>query len=158
MKKTICLILALVLTLGCLSGLCAAKGAVFADVPESFWGYDAISAAFDAGLVKGKSTAADGRMNYAPNDMMTRAEFVTTLLRLFYAEEAAKAQSGAKWWTGYYDLAKAKGVLKDGELDGGDLDKPMTREEMALVIHRTAPTLKAYEGTKRASTGASALA
>lgn len=68
---------------------------------------------------------------------MTRAELLTAVLRAVYPDEAAKVQNApGQWWLGYYNLALNYGLLYSGKLDDGAMDRPMNRQEMAMVLVR----------------------
>ena len=112
----------------------------FKDVPSSHWAYTAIYEMGKKGLFAGKSTNADGSANFAPNDTMTRGEFVTVVVRALYNEElqAQSAVAGSPWWYASYVVAVDQGLLKESELDNGDLNKVMNRQEMAMVLSRAA--------------------
>lgn len=64
------------------------------------------------------------------------------LTRWLFGDEldAMSAVPGAPWWKNNYTLALQNGLLKDKELDG-DLDKAMSRQEMAVVLARAAQGL-----------------
>lgn len=147
MKKVLCLALAMALALSLApSALAATDTLTFSDVPATHWAYDEITEMTAQGLFTGKSAAVDGVAKFAPNDTMTRAEFVTVVTRMIFGEELAARENpaGAPWWRKYYDIAVENRILNAGELDGGNLDRPMTRQEMALVIGRAAQGFDYY--------------
>jgi len=142
MKKKLKMILTCTLALAILvtATLTAAsqsKIKSFSDVPKNYWGYQTIMDMTKLGLFKGTTEAVNGVATFSPEKTMTRAEFITVVLRAAYPVEAGKVTNTAGvWWKGYYDLALKKSLLAIYELDSGDLNKPMTREEMAMVLVR----------------------
>lgn len=133
-------ITALLLTLTLCSSLMVtalAKTITFSDVPASYWGHKNIMQMTKDGLFKGTTEPVNGVGTFDPEKTMTRAEFVTSVLRAVYPEQAAEVQNVAgKWWLGYYHMALKYGILFTGELDNGAMDKPMSRQEMAMVLVR----------------------
>lgn len=120
---------------------CTASGASalsFSDVPSSHWGYSAISKMTQRGLFSGTSEPVNGVGTFSPDAPMTRAAFITVMTRELYPNDLNNASSGNKWWSPYYDVALKNGLLNKNDLDKGDLDKAMTREEMAMVLVRSA--------------------
>ena len=139
MKKNLIRALALTLTLLMLfvTFITAASSITFSDVPKEHWGYNTITKMTEAGLFKGTTEPIDGVGTFSPDKAMTRAEFIAVALRAVFTEEAKTIKNGEnKWWDNYYFVALTKGLLKGDELDNGELDKPMTREEMAMVLVR----------------------
>lgn len=114
----------------------------FSDVPTSHWGHKDIMAMTNKGLFSGTKAPVNGVGTFAPSKTMSRAEFVTVVMRALYNDELSKMpSSGGQWWGNSYDLALDKGILKSNELDQGDLTKSMSRQEMALVLVRAAEQL-----------------
>jgi len=109
----------------------------FSDVPRSYWGYDTIMEMTKSGLFQGVKEVVNGVGEFAPEKTMSRAEFITVCLRALYPSEAAKIVNEAgDWWRGYYNLAVEKKLLFSDELENGAMNKPMTRQEMAMVLVR----------------------
>ena len=137
MKKRI---VALLLALALCSSLMVtafAETITFSDVPASYWGHKNIMQMAKDGLFKGTTEPVNGVGTFDPEKTMTRAEFVTSVLRAVYPEQAAEVQNIAgKWWLGYYHMALKYGILFAGELENGAMDKPMSRQEMAMVLVR----------------------
>ncbi len=139
MKQILTKIGLVFITLACLStAVCGAAGVIsFSDVPAEYWGYKTIMEMTEAGIFKGTTEPVNGVGIFSPEKVMTRAEFITASLRAIYPEEAKSiGNDSTKWWNGYYAFALQKGIVNTGELDGGDLDKPMSREEMAMIMAR----------------------
>ena len=115
----------------------AANVTAFSDVPSEFWGYKTIMDMTENGIFKGTEEPVNGIGVFSPDKIMTRAEFITASLRAMFPEEAKDiAVDPAKWWKGYYTFAIDKGIIKSSELGGGELEKAMTRQEMAMVMVR----------------------
>lgn len=110
----------------------------FSDVPETHWAHSAIMPMVQGGLFNGTTEPVDGVGTFEPDAPMTRAQFVTVLTRLLYAQRIAPAVNEGKWWQANYETALATGLLKAEELDGGALDQPMQRQEAAMVLVRAA--------------------
>lgn len=103
----------------------------FDDVSSSHWAYGTISDAVEAGLFVGTSDTS-----FSPDRTMTRAEFITVIVRALAPDMVDTSTAGA-WWQCYYDVALELGILQADELGGGDLEASMSRQEMALVLARS---------------------
>lgn len=110
----------------------------FSDVPQNHWGYSAITEMTSRGLFSGTTVPIDGVGTFEPENPMTRAAFITVITRELYPEDVKNAESGDKWWSPYYSVALEKGLITEAELDNGILDVPMTREEMSMILVRSA--------------------
>lgn len=111
-------------------------GQRFADVPESYWGYEFIESLAAEGLVQG---SGDG--NFYPENNVTRAEFVQMIVNMTgdakpetptafsdvaaddWYYEAVSIGSGAGYITGY----------PEGDFRPDDL---ISRQDMAVIIDR----------------------
>lgn len=111
----------------------------FADVPESHWAYQYIMYLAGNGFVKGKTETS-----FAPDETITRAEFVTILARMS-GDTLPAAYSGSftDIFSGsFYEQAVAWGVSA-GLINGtSELtfspDDPILRQQMAALIVRYA--------------------
>ena len=114
----------------------------FSDVPSNHWAAQPIMEMTEQGLFSGTTAPVNGVGTFAPDATMTRGAFLTVLTRWLFGDEldAMSAVPGAPWWQNNYTLALQNGLLKDKEL-GGDLDKAMNRQEMAVVLARAAQGL-----------------
>ena len=114
----------------------------FSDVPSDHWAAQPILEMTEQGLFSGTTAPVNGVGTFAPDATMTRGAFLTVLTRWLFGDEldAMSAVPGAPWWKNNYTLALQNGLLKDKELDG-DLDKAMSRQEMAVVLARAAQGL-----------------
>ena len=110
----------------------------FTDVPEGYWAYDAIQYVYGEGLMAGTSGSA-----FSPEGTTTRGQIVTILWRLSGSpvvnylmdfddvDPAAYYAEAIRW-------ATAEGVA--GGYGGGVFgpDDPITREQLAVMLHRYA--------------------
>ena len=109
----------------------------FADVmDENAWYYDAVYAAWDAGLMNGV-----GEGLFAPNATLDRATLATVLYREA-DEPAAKGTASftdiaeGQWYTDAVNWAAEQGVV-NGYPDGTFRpEAPITRQEMATMLYR----------------------
>ena len=111
----------------------------FVDVPEKAWYYKEVSAAFDAGLMNGRSETI-----FAPKENVTRAEIAAILARIDgadlsdtakYAASFPDVKAGA-WYVKYLGWAAEQGILK-GYTDGSvKPNAPVTRAELAVMMDR----------------------
>ena len=139
MKKMLSMALATVLALSLSVPAFAAGVKSFSDVPSNYWAYSYIMEMVDEGLFNGTTTPdKNGVGTFNPEGTMTRGAFITVISRYFWPEEVNNmpTQSGAKWWQNYYTVAVNHGILNKSELNNGNMDAAMTREEMAMVIAR----------------------
>lgn len=124
MKKLICLILTLaVLTVG----VCAA----WKDVPEDHWAADAITAMEKEGIVNG---FPDGLFH--PNDTLTRAQFLTMVVRVAAPEEVPEQDPNHDWWWNSLELAEGDGLLEhlSWEPSPASMNTSISRLEAAELL------------------------
>ena len=103
---------------------------------ENAWYYDAVYAAWDAGLMNGV-----GEGLFAPNATLDRATLATVLYREA-GEPAAKGTASftdiaeGQWYTDAVNWAAEQGVV-NGYPDGTFRpEAPITRQEMATMLYR----------------------
>ena len=110
----------------------------FNDVPEGYWAYDAIQYVYGEGLMAGTSGSA-----FSPEGTTTRGQIVTILWRLAGSpvvnylmdfddvDPAAYYAEAIRW-------ATSEGIA--GGYGGGVFgpDDPITREQLAVMLHRYA--------------------
>ena len=110
----------------------------FNDVPESYWAYDAIQYVYGEGLMAGTSGST-----FSPEGTTTRGQIVTILWRLSGSpvvnylmdfddvDPAAYYAEAIRW-------ATSEGIA--GGYGGGVFgpDDPITREQLAVMLHRYA--------------------
>lgn len=102
----------------------------FTDVSAGDWYYNAVMNAASKGLIQGT-----GGNNFAPAKQLTRAEFVTLIVRLVNGGEPANA-SGV-WYAKYYTYANAHNLLYRIPTDV-DVTGAIPRYEMAQMIYNSA--------------------
>jgi hypothetical protein len=136
MKKRIT---ALVLALALWVTLVPMAGAVstgYTDVPETHWAADSVRRATSLGLFQGV-----GNGKFGLGQTMTRAAFVTALVRLFNWEEVTPAKAtftdvGAwRWYYTAVETAAANGALTTSSKTFRP-QEAITREEMATMLVR----------------------
>lgn len=137
MKRILSILLLCTLLVGISSNLVYAS-TTFKDVPSTHWASSAINTMADQGLFVGKSKNPDGSLNFCPDDIMSRAEFITVVIRAFYSKDLENPEIvQIPWWNAPYVISLRKGILENKDLDNGDMEKAMTRQEMAMVLART---------------------
>ena len=95
------------------------SGQVFTDVPQSHWGFGAATNAYDLGIVNGI-----GNNQFAPDNLVTAAQFSTMVLRA--------ADTGEFDWQQATNLLIDQGVITAEEVETMDL---FTRGDMAKIIY-----------------------
>ncbi len=121
-------------------------GQRFADVPESYWGYEFIESLAAEGLVQG---AGDG--NFYPENNVTRAEFVQMIVNMTgdaMPESSASFSDVATddWYYEAVSIGSAAGYITgypEGDFRPDDL---ISRQDMAVIIDRVV-TAKGIEFT-----------
>ena len=121
----------------------------FSDVTESDWFYDAVTYAYENGLMDGV-----GMGLFAPNSETTRAQLVTILHRLA-GQPAPSGDSGfsdvetGTWYTDAVAWAAQNGIVNgvsDTQFAPGD---DITREQLAVILYRYA-TYQGYDVSQQA--------
>jgi len=117
----------------------------FWDVKPTDWYYTQVQAMVQRGLFAGKGPIDNGVGTFAPNDTMTKAEFVTVVARMFYKDDEINnfSSSGSVWWDKYYNACVSKGIFSEYEMAYDSMEKGMSREEMSFVAIRA---LRKIEG------------
>ena len=98
----------------------------FIDVKSDDWFADAVQYAVDNGLMNGTSANT-----FSPKNATTRGMIVTILYR--QAGSPAVESDKATWWSDARVWAMANGVS-----DGTNMDKKITREQLAAMLYRYA--------------------
>ena len=139
-------LLALLLALS----LCPAASGSYTDVPARHWAYADITAATQAGIFQGVSSGVFGL-----GQEMTRAQFVTALVRLFGWETVTPAApsysdcGAGRWFYSALETARANGALPEYATVFRPNDS-ITREEMTTMLVRAL----GYSGLAGAMSGA----
>lgn len=109
----------------------------FSDVNEDDWYYASITSMTGKGYFTGKGDIIDGVGVFAPNDTMTKAEFLTVVARILFDESKLEHSEGEAWWEPYYNALLKNEVITQQDISKPNITQPMTREEMALVAINT---------------------
>lgn len=135
-KHWIALALALTLCLGLALPAAAQGGSGYADIPEDHWSADSVERATDLGLFQGVGEGRFGR-----GEPISRAAFVTALVRLFDWEEISPEKPSFsdvtpdRWFYEAVETALANDALATAEHTFRPTDD-ITREEMASMLVR----------------------
>ena len=145
MKKLISLMLSLVMVCSMSVFVFAAPIKGFADVQKGHWAHDSIMEMVEQGIFAGTTAPdANGIALFSPDSTMTRAQFITLISRVcelsFWdsATEKEESKNYTLWYEADWHRCVKQGFLEESEFGGLDgMAKPITREEMALLISRT---------------------
>lgn len=121
-------------------------GLKYSDVYQTAWFYEPVMKMTSLGLFSGTSTPINGVGTFSPYSEMTRAEFLTTVLRYLYPEELTNPNVGKYWYSGNYKLGISKGMIKENEFTELAMNQPMTRQEMAMILVRACEKLGEQKG------------
>ena len=128
MKKILCgLITVIMLT----SSLSVSASTYFSDVKQGDWYYETVTEMTEKGLFEGK-----GNNLFCPDDTMTRAEFITVVLRIVFPDKSLSPLPGEPWWKPAYDLAVDRNIIYNTTYECSEqvFNAPMPRQEMANII------------------------
>ncbi len=130
-KKFSSIFLILALSISMLTPVLAAEVS-FHDLPPTHWAYSHVMKAAQAGWVSGV-----GNDRFEPESEVTGAEFITMIVRSFYADELGPAAS--VWYKPYVDVANQHNLLSDGTVDLNDtMERSLNRMEMAFIASSVA--------------------
>ena len=144
---------ALIAALALLLGLAAfapapAQAASFRDVPSGQWYTSWVDQASDRGLMSGFTDPATGRPTgcFGPDEPLTRAQVATVLWRMAGGPSSGRASFPDVERGSWYDAPVAwcvKAGVVTGYTSGPDRgrfrpDRPVTRQELATMVHRYA--------------------
>ena len=114
----------------------------FSDVRINDWYYIYVMACVQHGAIAGTTTPVNGIGTFNPGGKVTLSQFITVLTRLIAADkiDSSLAGSGVHWAMPNYSAAIDIGLIYSYEYSGSktDLDKALTREEMAVMLSRAA--------------------
>ena len=105
----------------------------FADVPDNYWGAEAVDFAVSRELFAGTSATT-----FSPNTAMNRAMIVTVLARF----EGVDTATGSTWYE-----AGQQWAMENGISDGSNMEQGLTREQLATMLYRYAQA-KGYDTTQ----------
>jgi hypothetical protein len=130
------------------------KGAIFADVPNSFWAYGDIENLNGLGYVSGYP---DG--TFEPNNNITRAEFVTIMDNVLKLTPNAMQittfsdVNASDWYYQSVQAAVYAGIVR-GNGDGSfQPNAPISRQEAAAILVQALGNAGAAETLMNAQTG-----
>lgn len=138
-KRIVCSALACILAVSLSAPAFAASSITFSDVPESHWAHDPIMDMTARGMFSGTTTPINGVGTFSPSTTMSRAEFITVLVRYLCPESVQPLQAGQQWWQPFADAAVKEGLILQDEFT--NMTAPMLRQEMAVVLVRAAERL-----------------
>lgn len=95
------------------------------DVKPTDWYMPTITKLVNLGVIQGYPDRS-----FKPNNSMTKAEFIKTLLISLGESESSK--STEHWASGYISKAESINLLENGKLD--NIDKPISRLEAAEIV------------------------
>lgn len=138
MKKTISLLLSIILVVALIIPTMAADVTSFSDVPTDHWGYSPIMAMVNMGILNGKTDPdANGVAQYDPDGNMTRAEFIKVIVAIYYKNEVDSMPASPEvWYANYYTVASKHGIVKGSEFSLADMNQNCSRQEMAMFMVR----------------------
>ncbi|MBM6665503.1 S-layer homology domain-containing protein [Flavonifractor plautii] len=111
----------------------------FSDVPTTDWAYPYIMACVQKGAIVGTGEVVNGIGTFNPNGKVSLGQFLAVLTRLIAPDKIDTSLSG-HWAMPNYSAAIDIGLIYSYEYSGSktDLDKALTREEMAVLLSRAA--------------------
>ena len=141
-RKVLSLLTAVVLLIGMLPGAFAGYenfsaqavySGQFADVPSDAWYYENVSAAYEYGLINGRSATS-----FAPDSTLTVAEAVklAATVHSIYETGSASFASSNPWYQTYVDYALENGILSAARTD---YNTPASRAVFASVLASALP-------------------
>ena len=156
----IVLVTTLLLTIGVFATACSddlnsresqRADVVFDDVSQDDWFYRHVQMGLRFGIIQGVSD--NGSLRFEPNRSVTRAEFITMLGRLHeYGNETIGTPDEGTFYERYFDWAVKNELIHGNE--HGDLmpEVFVTREQMAVIVHRYITTFDLWEYIPRGGT------
>lgn len=103
----------------------------FQDISKNEWYVNTVAKLV---ALEGINGYSDG--TFKPNNNMTQAEFIKTVVAVFDSPQVIPSKG--HWATNYISRAEKLEFLDAGEYKEGDLDKPITRNQMARIAVRVA--------------------
>lgn len=125
---------------------------IFTDIDNVPWAKNSIEALYKAGVVAGKAEKI-----FAPEDNVTRAEFVTMLIKTFKLTSDNKENNftdvnESDWYNDYVNIAVDKGIVSGISEDYFGAQENITRQDIAVMCDRLWNSLaKGMTGPYRAS-------
>lgn len=108
----------------------------YTDIQSVSWAKNAIETLSSRGVIKGKTST-----HFAPNDKITRAEFVSLMVRAFNLNKTSAGSfsdvNPSNWFYKEVMTAKSLGIISGDKYNYFNPNKPITREDVAVIITRT---------------------
>lgn len=136
MKRQLASLLVLAL---CAASPIKAASSVFYDVPSGHWAYEDIQQAAQKGILQGTGTDKNGNRLFEPQSSLTTAQFITILVRGYYAGQAGSTGNGP-WYAPYDQVARNHGLYEG--LPQVDLTATISRYHMAVILQNILEDLK----------------
>ncbi len=128
MNKILC---GLIVVIMLISSLSVSASADYSDINDH-WAKSYIQAMADKGSIKGYE---DG--TFKPDKTISRSEFLAIAIRSCYPDYTPTG-AGDTWWAGEYNKAIEKGIIYESEMPRSEMDAPIRREEMTMIMVRCA--------------------
>lgn len=137
MKRCICLVLISVL---CLSSVTCAAASGYTDVSETAWYADAVEYVTDQGIMQGT-----GNGRFSPDEILTRAQFVTLLYRLADSPQSDPSMQFTDvavnaYYADAVAWANENGIVNGTTASTFSPDSTIIREQLAAILCRYANT------------------
>ncbi len=159
MKKTISLLLCVVIIASLLTGFAAAAAGLgnftnirsynvdFRDVHANSWFRNYVIDTYRMGLVQGKSATS-----YAPDENIKLSEAVALASRIhsIYNNGSASFSEGSPWYQVYYDYAVTNGIISSGQYTG--YENYATRDQFVRILIKALPDSE-YEWKNNITSG-----
>ena len=129
MKRFVAILGSLIMIFMMLCSTCLAAG--FPDVDESHWAFEYISKLSEDGIINGYQ---DG--TYKPEGTVKRSEFLKLVLASVMPKDIDVDEIPRPfdhWAAGYVGIAQNYGIINEGEFTLENIEKPITRVEMARI-------------------------
>lgn len=129
-RRTILGILAATLVATMAAGTAATFAATpFKDVKSSDWFYKSVTAISEKNVIKGYT---DG--TFRPNNTVTYGEFLAMTMQTTGEKIPSTRTDGEHWAIDFYRYGLSKGFYGETEISAKDLNKPISRAYMAVII------------------------
>ena len=121
----------------------------FDDLDGFAWAKQAISALNARGIVSGYDNK-----KFAPENSITREEFVKLVVSAFFTDKVADGVdfedvAADAWYSKYIAVAVREGVVSGIGSNKFGIGNSITRQDMAVILHRIAPEKLVYVGDGR---------
>ena len=121
----------------------------FDDLDGFAWAKAAISALNARGIVSGYDNK-----KFAPENLITREEFVKLVVSAFFADKVADGVdfedvAADAWYSKYISVAVGEGIVSGIGSNKFGIGCNVTRQDMTVILHRIAPEKLASVGDRR---------